>query len=81
MAELFPQDLLQETDNVQFRVVNYTLYGFGKSIQGIYHMYSISLDLLRIELVPRKNGSIEMIHDSPVAVRTNDLIPDQILLS
>nr|YP_009335408.1 RNA polymerase beta subunit [Oziroe biflora]AEX94825.1 RNA polymerase beta' subunit [Oziroe biflora]APO12466.1 RNA polymerase beta subunit [Oziroe biflora] len=77
LAKLFPQDLLQEKDNVQLRVVNYILYGNGKSIRGIYHT---SIQLVRTSLVlnwdQEKNGSIEEVHASFVEVRANDLIRD-----
>nr|YP_009247737.1 RNA polymerase beta' subunit [Pritchardia thurstonii]YP_010533140.1 RNA polymerase beta'' subunit [Pritchardia pacifica]AMW65703.1 RNA polymerase beta' subunit [Pritchardia thurstonii]UXX44052.1 RNA polymerase beta'' subunit [Pritchardia pacifica]WGM68660.1 RNA polymerase beta'' subunit [Pritchardia pacifica] len=77
LATLFPRDLLQEKDNVQLRVVNYILYGNGKSIRGIYHT---SIQLVRTCLVlnwdQEKNGSIEEVHASFVEVRTNDLIRD-----
>nr|YP_010724515.1 RNA polymerase beta'' subunit [Patersonia fragilis]WDW31642.1 RNA polymerase beta'' subunit [Patersonia fragilis] len=79
LAKLFPQDLLQEKDNVQLRVVNYILYGNGKSIRGIYHT---SIQLVRTCLVltwdQEKNGSIEEeeVHASLVEVRANDLICD-----
>nr|AEX94828.1 RNA polymerase beta' subunit [Trichopetalum plumosum] len=75
LAKLFPQDLLQEKENVQLRVVNYILY--GKSIRGIYHT---SIQLVRTCLVlnwnQEKNGSIEEVHASFVEVRANDLIRD-----
>nr|UER97298.1 RNA polymerase beta'' subunit [Phormium cookianum] len=74
-AKLFPQDLLQEKDNVQLRVVNYILYGNGKSIRGIYHT---SIQLVRTCLVlnwdQEKNGSIEEVRASFVEVRANNLI-------
>uniref|UniRef100_UPI0030031B4B RNA polymerase beta subunit n=1 Tax=Aspidistra luodianensis TaxID=2917570 RepID=UPI0030031B4B len=77
LAKLFPQDLLQEKKNVQLRVVNYILYGNGKSIRGIYHT---SIQLVRTCLVlnwdQEKNGSMEEVHASFVEVRTNDLIRD-----
>lgn len=77
LARLFPQDLLQEKDNVQLRVFNYILYGNGKSIRGIYHT---SIQLVRTCLVlnwdQEKNGSIEEVHASFVEVRANDLIRD-----
>nr|QVV24605.1 RNA polymerase beta'' subunit [Agapanthus praecox] len=77
LAKLFPQDLLQEKDNVQLRVVNYILYGNGKSIRRIYHT---SIQLVRTCLVlnwdQEKNGSIEEVHASFVEVRANDLIRD-----
>nr|YP_010714705.1 RNA polymerase beta'' subunit [Dracaena marginata]WDD58332.1 RNA polymerase beta'' subunit [Dracaena marginata] len=77
LAKLFPQDLLQEKENVQLRVVNYILYGNGKSIRGIYYT---SIQLVRTCLVlnwnQEKNGSMEEVHASFVEVRANDLIRD-----
>nr|YP_009334480.1 RNA polymerase beta subunit [Anemarrhena asphodeloides]AEX94801.1 RNA polymerase beta' subunit [Anemarrhena asphodeloides]APO11290.1 RNA polymerase beta subunit [Anemarrhena asphodeloides] len=77
LAKLFPQDLLQEKDNVQLRVVNYILYGNGKSIRGIYHT---NIQLVRTCLVlnwdQEKNGSLEEVHASVVEVKANDLIRD-----
>nr|AEX94842.1 RNA polymerase beta' subunit [Triteleia hyacinthina] len=77
LEKLFPQDLLQEKDNVQLRVVNYILYGNGKSIRGIYQT---SIQLVRTCLVldwdQEKNSSIEEVHASFVEVRSNDLIRD-----
>nr|YP_010424199.1 RNA polymerase beta'' subunit [Philodendron hederaceum]USH58549.1 RNA polymerase beta'' subunit [Philodendron hederaceum]UZA66458.1 RNA polymerase beta'' subunit [Philodendron hederaceum] len=77
LATFFPQDLLQERDNVQLRVVNYILYGNGKPIRGIYHT---SIQLVRTCLVldwnQEQNGSIEGVHASFVEIRTNDLICD-----
>nr|YP_009864146.1 DNA-directed RNA polymerase beta' chain [Petermannia cirrosa]ANO45675.1 RNA polymerase beta' subunit [Petermannia cirrosa]QKE32141.1 DNA-directed RNA polymerase beta' chain [Petermannia cirrosa] len=77
LATLFPQDLLQEKDNVQLRVVNYILYGYGKSIRGIYHT---SIQLVRTCLVlnwdQEQNDSIEEVHAFFVEVRANDLIRD-----
>nr|YP_009905984.1 RNA polymerase beta'' subunit [Ophiopogon japonicus]QLH57383.1 RNA polymerase beta'' subunit [Ophiopogon japonicus]QOI73814.1 RNA polymerase beta' subunit [Ophiopogon japonicus]QXU75979.1 RNA polymerase beta'' subunit [Ophiopogon japonicus] len=77
LAKLFPQDLLQEKENVQLRVVNYILYGNGKSIRGIYHT---SIQLVRTCLVlnwdQEKNGSMEEVHASFVEVRANGLIRD-----
>nr|YP_009574821.1 RNA polymerase subunit beta'' [Aristolochia kaempferi]YP_010878613.1 RNA polymerase beta'' subunit [Aristolochia dabieshanensis]QBI76302.1 RNA polymerase subunit beta'' [Aristolochia kaempferi]WHE26045.1 RNA polymerase beta'' subunit [Aristolochia dabieshanensis] len=75
LATLFPQDPLQERDNVQLRVVNYILYGNGKPIRGISHTNS---QLVRTCLVLNwdqgRNGSIEEVHASLVEVRKNDLI-------
>nr|YP_009575161.1 RNA polymerase subunit beta'' [Aristolochia tubiflora]QBI76642.1 RNA polymerase subunit beta'' [Aristolochia tubiflora] len=75
LATLFPQDLLQERDNVQLRVVNYILYGNGKPIRGISHT---NIQLVRTCLVLNwdqgQNSSIEEVHASFVEVRTNDLI-------
>nr|YP_010834206.1 RNA polymerase beta'' subunit [Dioscorea biformifolia]WFP44551.1 RNA polymerase beta'' subunit [Dioscorea biformifolia] len=77
LATLFPQDLLQEKDNMQLRVVNYILYGNGKSIRGIYHT---SIQLVRTCLVlnwdQEQNDSIEEVHTSFIEVRANDLIRD-----
>nr|YP_010488390.1 RNA polymerase beta'' subunit [Anaxagorea javanica]QNS22658.1 RNA polymerase beta'' subunit [Anaxagorea javanica] len=77
LATLFPQDLLQERDNVQLQVVNYLLYGNGKPIRGIYHT---GIQLVRTCLVLNweqdRNGSIEEVHASFVEVRANDLIRD-----
>nr|WMI51306.1 RNA polymerase beta'' subunit [Hemerocallis citrina] len=76
-AKLFPQDLLQEKENVQLRVVNYILYGNGKSIRGISHT---NIQLVRTCLVlnwdQEKNGPIEEVHASFVEVRVNNLIRD-----
>nr|YP_009175189.1 RNA polymerase beta'' subunit [Oncidium sphacelatum]YP_010327621.1 RNA polymerase beta'' subunit [Gomesa flexuosa]AIS67448.1 RNA polymerase beta'' subunit [Oncidium sphacelatum]UJH18513.1 RNA polymerase beta'' subunit [Gomesa flexuosa] len=78
LATLFSQDLLQEKDNVQLRIVNYILYGNGKSIRGIYYT---SIQLVRACLVltwdQEKNSSIEEeIHASFVEIRVNDLLRD-----
>nr|AKJ77547.1 RNA polymerase beta'' subunit [Dioscorea nipponica]WFP44029.1 RNA polymerase beta'' subunit [Dioscorea nipponica subsp. rosthornii]WFP44116.1 RNA polymerase beta'' subunit [Dioscorea nipponica] len=77
LATLFPQDLFQEKDNIQLRVVNYILYGNGKSIRGIYHT---SIQLVRTCLVlnwdQEQNDSIEEVHTSFIEVRANDLIRD-----
>nr|YP_010722918.1 RNA polymerase beta'' subunit [Anthurium andraeanum]WDW20923.1 RNA polymerase beta'' subunit [Anthurium andraeanum] len=79
LATFFPQDLLQEGDNVQLRVVNYILYGNGKPIRGIYHT---SIQLVRTCLVlnwdQERNRSIDIegVHTSFVEIRTNDLICD-----
>nr|WIL99214.1 RNA polymerase beta'' subunit [Meliosma myriantha var. discolor] len=78
LATLFPQDLLQERDNVQLRVVNYILYGNGKPIRGISHT---SIQLVRTCLVlnwdqDKKDSSIEEVHASCVEVRAIDLIRD-----
>nr|YP_010834119.1 RNA polymerase beta'' subunit [Dioscorea banzhuana]WFP44464.1 RNA polymerase beta'' subunit [Dioscorea banzhuana] len=77
LATLFPQDLLQEKDNIQLRVVNYILYGNGKSIRGIYHT---SIQLVRTCLVlnwgQEQNDSIEEVHTSFIEVRANNLIRD-----
>nr|YP_009747845.1 RNA polymerase beta'' subunit [Habenaria flagellifera]QII89525.1 RNA polymerase beta'' subunit [Habenaria flagellifera] len=78
LATLFSQDLLQEKDNVQLRIVNYILYGNGKSIRGISHT---SIQLVRACLVLKwdqeKNSSIEEeIHTFFVEIRAKDLLRD-----
>nr|YP_009270539.1 RNA polymerase beta'' subunit [Apostasia odorata]AIY61328.1 RNA polymerase beta'' subunit [Apostasia odorata] len=79
LATLFSEDLLQEKDNVQLRIVNYILYGNGKSIRRISHT---SIQLVRTCLVlnwdQEKNVSIqeEGIHTSFVEIRANDLLRD-----
>nr|QNQ65575.1 RNA polymerase beta'' subunit [Tetracentron sinense] len=78
LARLFPQDLLQERDNLQLPVVNYILYGNGKPIGGISHT---SIQLVRTCLVlnwdeDKKGSSIEEVHASFVEVRANGLIRD-----
>nr|ANO45085.1 RNA polymerase beta' subunit [Wurmbea pygmaea] len=75
LATLFSQDLLQEKDNVQFRIVNSILYGYGKSIRGICHT---SIQLVRTCLVlnwdSEQKGSVEEVHASFVEIRASDLI-------
>nr|ANO45026.1 RNA polymerase beta' subunit [Uvularia sessiliflora] len=75
LATLFSQDLLQEKDNVQLRIVNSILYGYGKSIRGIYHT---SIQLVRTCLVlnwdSEQNGSMEEVHAYFVEIRASDLI-------
>nr|YP_010528633.1 RNA polymerase beta'' subunit [Grammatophyllum scriptum]UXW65677.1 RNA polymerase beta'' subunit [Grammatophyllum scriptum]UXW65757.1 RNA polymerase beta'' subunit [Grammatophyllum scriptum] len=78
LATLFFQDLLQEKDNVQLRIVNYILYGNGKSIRGISHT---SIQLVRACLVltwdqEKKSSIEEEVHASFVEIRTNDLLRD-----
>nr|YP_010603796.1 RNA polymerase beta'' subunit [Paphiopedilum rothschildianum]WAN78502.1 RNA polymerase beta'' subunit [Paphiopedilum rothschildianum] len=78
LATLFPQDLLQEKDNVQLRIVNYILYVNSKSIRGISHT---SIQLVRACLVlnwdQEKRGFIkEEVHASFVEIRANDLLRD-----
>nr|QFQ37171.1 RNA polymerase beta''subunit [Dipsacus japonicus] len=78
LAPLFPPDLLQERDNVQLRIVNYILYGNGKSIRGIS---DTSIQLVRICLVlnwdqDKKSSFIEEGRPSFVEIRTNGLIRD-----
>nr|UEE88015.1 RNA polymerase beta'' subunit [Rhus wilsonii] len=78
LAKLFPQDLLREKDNMQLRVVNYILYGKGKSTRGIY---DTSIQLVRTCLVlnwnqDKKGSSLEELCVSFVEVNTNGLIRD-----
>nr|YP_010991416.1 RNA polymerase beta'' subunit [Crepidium purpureum]WOX61782.1 RNA polymerase beta'' subunit [Crepidium purpureum] len=78
LTTLFSQDLLQEKDNVQLRIVNYILYGNGKSIRGISHT---SIQLVRACLVltwdqEKKSSIEEEVHASFVEIRTNDLLRD-----
>lgn len=78
LATLFPQDLLREKDNMQFRVVNYVLYGKGKPTRGIS---DTSIQLVRTCLVlnwgqDKKSSSIEEVCASFVEVSTNGLIQD-----
>ena len=76
LSTLFPQDLLQEKDKVQLRVVNYILYGNGKPIRGIS---GTSIQLVRTCLVlnwdqDEKSSSIEEARTSFVEVKTNGMI-------
>nr|YP_010499499.1 RNA polymerase beta'' subunit [Balanites aegyptiaca]UWT58815.1 RNA polymerase beta'' subunit [Balanites aegyptiaca] len=76
LETLFPQDLVQERENMQLRVFNYILYGNDKAIRGIS---DTSIQLVRTCLVlnwdqDKKNSSIEEAHASFVAVSTNGLI-------
>nr|YP_009569841.1 RNA polymerase beta subunit [Microtea debilis]QBC68101.1 RNA polymerase beta subunit [Microtea debilis]QBE86471.1 RNA polymerase beta' subunit [Microtea debilis] len=78
LATLFPEDLLQERDNVQLRVVNYILYGNGKATRGIS---GTSIQLVRTCLVlnwnqDKKSFSSEESRVSFVEVRTNGMIRD-----
>ena len=78
LATLFPQDLLREKDNMQFRVVNYVLSGKGKPTRGIS---DTSIQLVRTCLVlnwdqGKKSSSIEEVCASFVEVSTNGLIRD-----
>nr|YP_010565864.1 RNA polymerase beta subunit [Medicago turbinata]UZC30444.1 RNA polymerase beta subunit [Medicago turbinata] len=74
--KLFPQDLFQERDNLELKVVNYILYGNGKSIRGIS---DTRIQLVRTCLVlnwdqGKKSPSIEEAPSSFVEVSTNGLI-------
>nr|YP_010734568.1 RNA polymerase beta'' subunit [Euphorbia nutans]WEH01427.1 RNA polymerase beta'' subunit [Euphorbia nutans]WHS25992.1 RNA polymerase subunit beta'' [Euphorbia nutans] len=75
LETLFPEDLLQEKDNLKLRVVNYILYGNSKPIRGIS---DTSIQLVRTCLVlnwdqDKKSSSIEEAHTSFVEVSTNGL--------
>nr|YP_010692401.1 RNA polymerase beta'' subunit [Juncus validus]UZM11363.1 RNA polymerase beta'' subunit [Juncus validus] len=78
LATLFPQDLLEEKENLQLKVVNYLLYADSKPIRIIS---LTSIQLVRTCLVLNWNqeqtGSIEEeVHASFVGVRTNNFIRD-----
>nr|YP_010630165.1 RNA polymerase beta'' subunit [Begonia ulmifolia]WBN97210.1 RNA polymerase beta'' subunit [Begonia ulmifolia] len=75
LVTLFPQDSLQERDNLELKVVNYILYGNGKPIRGIS---GTSIQLVRTCLVlnwdqDKKNSSIKEALASFLEVRTNGL--------
>ncbi|CAI8598610.1 unnamed protein product [Vicia faba] len=75
-VKLFPQDLFQEKDNLELKVVNYILYGNGKSIRGIS---DTRIQLVRTCLVfnwdhGKKSSSIEEAPASFIEVSTNGLI-------
>nr|QVX28385.1 RNA polymerase beta'' subunit [Tabaroa caatingicola] len=77
-VKLFPQDLFQERDNLELQVLNFILYGNGKSIRGIS---DTSIQLVRTCLVlnwdpDKKSSSIEEARASFVEVSTNGLIGD-----
>nr|QFG71182.1 RNA polymerase subunit beta'' [Mammillaria albiflora] len=86
LATLFPQDLFQERDNVQLRVVNYTFYGKGKATRygkgkATLKISDTSIQLVRTNLVlnwnqDNKSSSIEGARASFVEVRTNGMIRD-----
>nr|YP_010251965.1 RNA polymerase beta'' subunit [Carex agglomerata]QTX08807.1 RNA polymerase beta'' subunit [Carex agglomerata] len=76
LATLFPQDLVQEKDNLQFRIVNYFRYRDSKSIRIICLK---TIQLVRTCLVlnwdQEQNSSIEEeVHASFVEIKTNYLI-------
>nr|YP_009972397.1 RNA polymerase beta'' subunit [Distemonanthus benthamianus]QNH82525.1 RNA polymerase beta'' subunit [Distemonanthus benthamianus] len=78
LLKLFPQDLLQERDNLELKVFNYILYGNGKPIRGIS---DTSIQLVRTCLVlnwdqDKKSSSIEKARASFVEVSTNGIIRD-----
>nr|YP_010031041.1 RpoC2 [Sarcodum scandens]QOV01905.1 RpoC2 [Sarcodum scandens] len=75
-VKLFPQDLFQERDNLELKVLNYILSGNGKSIQEIS---DTRIQLVRTCLVlnwnqDKKSSSIEEALASFVEVSTNGLI-------
>jgi len=76
LATLFPQDLVQEKDNLQFGIVNYFRYRDSKSIRIICLK---TIQLVRTCLVlnwdQEQNSSIEEeVHASFVEIKTNYLI-------
>lgn len=76
LAAIFPPDMLQESDNVQLRVVNYILYAKGNPIRGIS---DTRIQLVRTCLVlnwkqDKKSSSNEEARSSFVEIRTNGLI-------
>nr|YP_009573383.1 RNA polymerase beta' subunit [Moringa oleifera]YP_010615364.1 RNA polymerase beta'' subunit [Moringa peregrina]QBM31871.1 RNA polymerase beta' subunit [Moringa oleifera]QCW94760.1 RNA polymerase subunit beta [Moringa oleifera]QWL14845.1 RNA polymerase beta subunit [Moringa oleifera]WAS38120.1 RNA polymerase beta'' subunit [Moringa oleifera]WAS38204.1 RNA polymerase beta'' subunit [Moringa peregrina] len=78
LATLFPHDIFREKDNMQFRVVNYILYGNGKPARGIS---DTSIQLVRTCLVlnwdqDNKSSSVEEVRTFFVEVSTNSLIRD-----
>nr|YP_010964305.1 RNA polymerase beta'' subunit [Astragalus tumbatsica]WNM88883.1 RNA polymerase beta'' subunit [Astragalus tumbatsica] len=75
-VKLFPQDLFQERDNLELKVINYILYGNGKTIRGIS---DTRIQLVRTCLVlnwaqDKRSSSIEEALASFVEVSTNGLI-------
>nr|YP_010176762.1 RNA polymerase beta'' subunit [Vicia costata]QSQ72461.1 RNA polymerase beta'' subunit [Vicia costata] len=75
-VKLFPQDLFQEKDNLELKVVNYICYGNVKYIRGIS---DIRIQLVRTCLVfnwdhGKKSSSIEEAPASFIVVSTNGLI-------
>nr|YP_011004125.1 RNA polymerase beta'' subunit [Crassula volkensii]WPS93388.1 RNA polymerase beta'' subunit [Crassula volkensii] len=78
LSTLFPQDPLKERDNMKLQVVNYILYGNGKTIFGIPDTRS---QLIRTCFVlnwthAKKSSYAGEAPASFVQVRTNDLIRD-----
>nr|YP_009386465.1 RNA polymerase beta subunit [Schizachyrium spicatum]ATG28141.1 RNA polymerase beta subunit [Schizachyrium scoparium]AZB82714.1 RNA polymerase beta subunit [Andropogon gracilis]AZB83876.1 RNA polymerase beta subunit [Schizachyrium cubense]ARS86456.1 RNA polymerase beta subunit [Schizachyrium spicatum]AZB83212.1 RNA polymerase beta subunit [Andropogon gracilis] len=74
LATLFPQDLLQEEDNLQLRLVNFISHENSKLTQRIYHTNS---QFVRTCLVVNwEQEEKEGARASLVEVRTNDLIRD-----
>nr|YP_010513378.1 RNA polymerase beta'' subunit [Clitoria mariana]UXL84949.1 RNA polymerase beta'' subunit [Clitoria mariana] len=78
LVKLFPQDMFQERDNLELKVINYILSGNGKSIRGIS---DTRIQLVRTCLVlnwdqDKKSSSIEDARASFVEISTNGLIRD-----
>nr|YP_010245174.1 RNA polymerase beta'' subunit [Echinaria capitata]QTJ28732.1 RNA polymerase beta'' subunit [Echinaria capitata] len=74
LATLFPQDLLQEEDNLQLRLANFISHENSKLTQRIYHTNS---QFVRTCLVVNwEQEEKEKAGASLVEVRTNDLIRD-----
>ena len=74
LATLFPQDLLQEEDNLQVRLVNFISHENSKLTQRIYHTNS---QFVRTCLVVNwEQEEKEKAGASLVEVRANDLIRD-----
>nr|YP_010004484.1 RNA polymerase beta'' subunit [Aldama filifolia]YP_010005249.1 RNA polymerase beta'' subunit [Aldama nudibasilaris]YP_010153213.1 RNA polymerase beta'' subunit [Aldama robusta]YP_010153298.1 RNA polymerase beta'' subunit [Aldama rubra]QNR02566.1 RNA polymerase beta'' subunit [Aldama filifolia]QNR03331.1 RNA polymerase beta'' subunit [Aldama nudibasilaris]QQW51041.1 RNA polymerase beta'' subunit [Aldama robusta]QQW51126.1 RNA polymerase beta'' subunit [Aldama rubra] len=73
LGRLFPADLLQESDNLQLRVVNYILY-----YDPILEIWDTSIQLVRTCLVLNwdQDKKIEKACASFVEIRTNGLIRD-----
>nr|YP_009923636.1 RNA polymerase beta'' subunit [Schizachne purpurascens]QNC67329.1 RNA polymerase beta'' subunit [Schizachne purpurascens] len=74
LATLFPQDLLQEEDNLQLRLVNFISHENSKLTQRIYHTNS---QFVRTCLVVNwEQEEKEEARASLLEVRANDLIRD-----
>lgn len=71
LGRLFPPDLLQESDNLQLRVVNYILY-----YDPILEIWDTSIQLVRTSLVLNwdQDKKIEKACASFVEIRTNGLL-------
>nr|ARU80414.1 RpoC2 [Pelargonium worcesterae] len=79
-ARLFPPDLLQEMDNIQFRVGNYIRYGDDRLIRGISGT-NRRIPLVRTCLLlnwdqDKEASSIEEAHACFVEVSTKGLVRD-----
>ena len=75
-VKLFPQDLFQERDHLELKILNYILYGNGKSIRGIS---DTRIQFVRTCLVlnwdqDKTSSAIEEALASFVEVSTNGLI-------